>query len=97
VTWIGGKAKRRTQCPHPKKDMVADLRERSGRVKFIHVPDGKADTIRKALNKQVVAGHLPTRLEQKCLLSREERKQCVHLCTGFRHFESYAYREVGII
>ena len=52
-TWIGGKAKRRITRPRAKKDMVVALRERGGRVKFVHVPDGKAETIRKVVDKHV--------------------------------------------
>ena len=58
-TYIGGKSKRRggrarNQKPRSEKfDMVMGLRERKGRVKFVHIPDGKADTIRKAVTKHV--------------------------------------------
>ena len=52
-TYIGGKSKRRfgrakTKPRAEKFDMVMGLRERKGRVKFVHIPDGKAETIRKA-------------------------------------------------
>jgi transposase-like protein len=58
-TYIGGKSKRRggaarNQKPRNEKfDMVLGMRERKGRVKFVHVPDGKAATIRKAISENV--------------------------------------------
>lgn len=59
-TWIGGKAKRRggtgpkNQKPRKEKfDMVLSMRERKGRVKFVHIPDGKAATIGKEVNKHI--------------------------------------------
>lgn len=60
-TYIGGKTKRRfgrskeNQRPRAEKlDMVLAMRERGGRVKYVHIPDGKAATIRKAVAKYVV-------------------------------------------
>ncbi|MGO9938145.1 MAG: IS1595 family transposase [Terracidiphilus sp.] len=61
-TYIGGKAKRRfgKQKPRVPKDMVLGIRERGekgnrpGRVKFVHIPDGKKETIREAVRKHVV-------------------------------------------
>jgi transposase-like protein len=61
-TYIGGKAKRRfgKQKPRAPKDMVLGMRERSrkdgkpGRVKFVHIPDAKKETIREAVRKHVV-------------------------------------------
>ncbi len=59
-TYIGGKAKRRggqvrNQKPRAEKfDMVLGIRKRKGRVKFVHIPDGKKDTIRKAIQENVV-------------------------------------------
>jgi hypothetical protein len=52
-TYIGGKAKRRggsrNQKPRSEKfDMVMGMRERKGRIRFVHIPDGKLMTIRKA-------------------------------------------------
>jgi transposase-like protein len=56
-TYIGGKSKRRfgraKKTRSEKFDMVMGLRERKGRVKFVHIPDGKAETIRKAISKHV--------------------------------------------
>src|ERR1700733_343309 len=57
-TYIGGKSKRRghaaRKCePLPKKDMVIGLRERGGRVRFFHVPNLKADTIKKILDRHI--------------------------------------------
>jgi transposase-like protein len=58
-TYIGGKSKRRggaarNQKPRNEKfDMVLGMRERKGRVKFVHVPDGKAATIRKVISENV--------------------------------------------
>jgi transposase-like protein len=58
-TYIGGKAKRRggrirNQKPRAEKfDMVIAMRERKGRVKFVHIPDGKAATIRATVEKHV--------------------------------------------
>jgi transposase-like protein len=58
-TYIGGKAKRRfgraKQKPRSEKfDMVLGMRERGGRVKYVHIPDGKAATIREAVRTHVV-------------------------------------------
>jgi len=59
-TYIGGKSKRRgggarNQKPRAEKfDMVLGMRERGGRVKFVHIQDGKKETIREAVNKHVV-------------------------------------------
>jgi transposase-like protein len=58
-TYIGGKAKRRggrvrNQKPRAEKfDMVIAMRERKGRVKFVHIPDGKAATIRATVEEHV--------------------------------------------
>lgn len=65
-TWIGGKAKRRggggvrNQKPLSEKfDMVLGLRERKGRndkpgrVKYVHIPDNKRETISKVIDKHV--------------------------------------------
>jgi len=56
-TYVGGKAKRRfgraNKTRSEKFDMVMGLRERKGRVKFVHIPDGKAQTIRKVISKHV--------------------------------------------
>ena len=61
-TYIGGKTKRRfgrskeNQRPRAEKfDMVLGMRERGGRVKYVHIPDGKAATIREAVAKHVVS------------------------------------------
>jgi transposase-like protein len=59
-TYIGGKAKRRFgrakghTTRDQKFDMVLGMRERGGRVKYVHIPDGKAATIREAVRKHVV-------------------------------------------
>jgi transposase-like protein len=59
-TYIGGKTKRRggrvrNQKPRAEKfDLVLGMRERGGRVKFVHIPDGKKETIREAVRKHVV-------------------------------------------
>lgn len=59
-TYIGGKAKRRFgrakghTTRNEKFDMVLGMRERGGRVKYVHIPDGKAATIREAVTKHVV-------------------------------------------
>jgi len=59
-TYIGGKSKRRggvakNQKPRSEKfDMVLVMRERGGRVKYVHIPDGKAATIREAVRTHVV-------------------------------------------
>lgn len=64
-TWIGGKAKRRggtvrNRKPRAEKfDMVIGMRERArkgdkpGRVKFVHIPDGKAATIKAVVEEYV--------------------------------------------
>lgn len=56
-TYIGGKSKRRfgraNKTRSERFDMVMGLRERKGRVKFVHIPDGKAQTIRKVISKHV--------------------------------------------
>lgn len=57
-TYIGGKTKRRGKARNAKPlserfDMVLGMRERKGRVKFVHIPDGKLDSIRKAVSKHV--------------------------------------------
>jgi hypothetical protein len=56
-TYIGGKSIRRgkkAQKPRNEKfDMVLGMRERKGRVRYVHIPDGKKDTIRKAVEKHI--------------------------------------------
>jgi hypothetical protein len=65
-TWIGGKAKRRggtvrNQKPRAEKfDLVMGIRERSqpskglvGRVRYVHIPDGTKESIRKAIEANV--------------------------------------------
>jgi transposase-like protein len=58
-TWIGGKSKRRdgrarNQKPKSEKfDMVMGMRERKGRVKFVHIPDGKGESIRKVIDEHI--------------------------------------------
>jgi hypothetical protein len=71
-TFIGGKTKdrfgrARNRKPRAEKfDMVLGMRERTekggrpGRVKLVHIPDGKKETIRAAVQKHVVPS--PTRL-----------------------------------
>jgi hypothetical protein len=67
-TYVGGKSKRRggrarNQKPKSEKfDMVLGMRERgeSGRVKLVHIKDGKAKTIREEVRKHVVPS--PTRI-----------------------------------
>jgi|HubBroStandDraft_6_1064221.scaffolds.fasta_scaffold33560_3 hypothetical protein len=56
-TYVGGKAKRRGigRTPRPKKDMVIGMRERGGRVRFFHVPDGKKETIKALLDRHVAS------------------------------------------
>ncbi|MGC2162643.1 MAG: IS1595 family transposase [Silvibacterium sp.] len=65
-TWIGGKAKRRGRARNQKPisekfDMVIGLRERKskekpGRVKYVHIPDGKKESISKVIDKHVSLG-----------------------------------------
>lgn len=58
-TYIGGKSKRRNghsknQKPRSEKfDMVLGMRERKGRVKYVHIPDSKRETIQKVIDKHV--------------------------------------------
>jgi transposase-like protein len=58
-TYIGGKSKRRGGRARSQKlrsekfDMVMGMRERKGRVRFVHIPDGKAETIRKVITKNI--------------------------------------------
>lgn len=57
-TYIGGKTKRRGRPRNEKPlqerfDMVLGMRERKGRVKFMHIKDGKTETIRKAVSEHV--------------------------------------------
>ena len=58
-TYIGGKSKRpggsaRNQKSRNEKfDMVISMRERKGRVKFVHIPDGKAASIGKAVDQHI--------------------------------------------
>ena len=65
-TFIGGKAKRRDGTVRNKKprsekfDMVVGMRERGGRVKFVHIPDGKKETISKVVQAHIVPA--PTRI-----------------------------------
>src|SRR5713101_7180727 len=54
-TYIGGKTKRRHPKPsnktwYQKKDMVIGMRERGGRLRYFHVPNLKADTMKKLLD-----------------------------------------------
>lgn len=59
-TYIGGKAKgrdgrARNRKPKTEKfDMVLGMRERGGRVRLVHIPDGKKATIREAVRKHIV-------------------------------------------
>lgn len=59
-TYIGGKAKRRhrkdNRTWHQEKDMVIGMRERDGRVRFFHVPNLKADTMKKLLDRHISTG-----------------------------------------
>lgn len=58
-TYVGGRAKRhggtvKNQKSRSEKfDMVLGMYERKGRVKFVHIPDGKVDTIRRAAEKHI--------------------------------------------
>lgn len=53
-TYIGGKTRRRgIQKPKPPKDMVVGLRERGGRVKFVHVPDLKRGSYKAVIEKHI--------------------------------------------
>lgn len=57
-TYIGGKSIRRSRKPdgrtwRQKKDMVIGMRERGGRVRFFHVPNLKADTMKKLLDRHI--------------------------------------------
>jgi len=58
-TYIGGKAKRRGGLARNQKirsekfDLVLGMRERGGRVRFAHIPDGKAVSIRAAVEKHI--------------------------------------------
>jgi hypothetical protein len=58
-TYIGGKSKRRGGAARNQKlrnekfDMVISMRERKGRVKFVHIPDGKAASIGTAVDKHI--------------------------------------------
>lgn len=58
-TWIGGKSKRRngrskSQKPRSEKfDMVLGMRERKGRVKYVHIPNAKKETISTVIEKHV--------------------------------------------
>lgn len=54
-TYIGGKAKRRgvIRKPKPPKDMVVGMRERGGRVKFVHVPNLKAESYEKVIKRHL--------------------------------------------
>ena len=58
-TYIGGKSKRRggsvrnQKARNEKFDMVISMRERKGRVKFVHIPDGKAASIGKAVDQHI--------------------------------------------
>jgi transposase-like protein len=59
-TYIGGRAKRRdgsvkNRKPRSEKfDMVLGMKERDGRVRMVHIPDGKAATIRAVIEENVV-------------------------------------------
>jgi transposase-like protein len=53
-TYIGGKTRRRgIRKPKPPKDMVVGLRERGGRVKFVHVPDLKRGSYKAVIEKHI--------------------------------------------
>lgn len=55
-TYIGGKAKRRgrpKQSRAEKFDMVMGMRERDGRVRFVHIADGKLASVRKAITENI--------------------------------------------
>jgi len=58
-TYIGGKSKRRGGAARNQKswnekfDMVISMRERKGRVKLVHNPDGKAASIGTAVDKHI--------------------------------------------
>lgn len=53
-TYIGGKTRRRgIRKPKPAKDMVVGLRERGGRVKFVHVPDLKRGSYKLAIDRHI--------------------------------------------
>ena len=58
-TYIGGKAKRRGKRRdgrttwREKKDMVIGMRERGGRGRFFHVPNLKADTMKKLVDRHI--------------------------------------------
>ena len=54
-TYIGGKAVRRgvIRKPKPPKDTVIGMRERGGRVKFVHVPDLKKESYATVLARHI--------------------------------------------
>jgi transposase-like protein len=56
-TWIGGKSQRRGKDRRSSwresKDAVIGMRERGGRVRFFHVPNLKADTMKKLLDRHI--------------------------------------------
>ena len=58
-TYIGGKSKRRgkqrdgRKTWHEKKDTVIGMRERGGRVRFFHVPDAKAATMKRIFDRHI--------------------------------------------
>jgi transposase-like protein len=56
-TYIGGKSirrgKDRRSTWRTTKDMVIGMRERGGRVRFFHVPNLKADTLKKLLDRHI--------------------------------------------
>lgn len=59
-TYIGGKSQRRGKDRRSSwrtsKDMVIGMRKRGGRVRFFHVPNLKADTMKKLLDRHVSTG-----------------------------------------
>lgn len=58
-TYIGGKAKRRNGRSKSQKirsekfDLVLGMRERKGRVKYVHIPDGKKETIQSVIDQHI--------------------------------------------
>jgi transposase-like protein len=56
-TWIGGKSQRRGKDRRSSwresKDAVIGMRERGGRVRFFHVPNLKAETMKKLLDRHI--------------------------------------------
>jgi hypothetical protein len=53
-TYVGGKTIRRSNRGNrPPKDVVIGIRERGGRVKFVHTTDAKAKSVREVIIKHV--------------------------------------------